>query len=77
MDGRGVGSREIVVAGCDAAEVLKAVPQALKEMWAKGIPPRRMPRIADVANAAVLMASDYASATTGEVANFACRALAD
>ncbi|HLY31334.1 MAG TPA: SDR family oxidoreductase [Ktedonobacterales bacterium] len=33
---------------------------------------KRMPRVAEVANAAALMASDYASAMTGAVANVAC-----
>ena len=52
-------------------------PQALEKEWAQGIPLRRLPRIAEIANAAVLMASDYASAITGEVANVTCGGLID
>ena len=33
---------------------------------------KRLPKAAEVANAAVLMASDYASAMTAEVANVTC-----
>lgn len=52
-------------------------PEALEEEWAQGIPLRRLPRIGEIANAAVLMASDYASAITGEVANLTCGGLID
>jgi 3-oxoacyl-[acyl-carrier protein] reductase len=36
-----------------------------------------MPKMADVANAAVLMASDRANAITGAVANVTCGEIAD
>jgi NAD(P)-dependent dehydrogenase (short-subunit alcohol dehydrogenase family) len=38
---------------------------------------KRMPRLSDVANAAVLMASDHANAITGAVANVTCGELVD
>jgi 3-oxoacyl-[acyl-carrier protein] reductase len=38
---------------------------------------KRMPRLAEVANAAVLMASDRASAMTAEIANVTCGELVD
>jgi enoyl-[acyl-carrier-protein] reductase (NADH) len=38
---------------------------------------RRMPRMAEVANAAVLMASDQASAVTAAVLNLTCGEIAD
>jgi 3-oxoacyl-[acyl-carrier protein] reductase len=38
---------------------------------------KRMPRLAEVANVAVLMASDYASPVTGAVTNVTCGELAD
>jgi 3-oxoacyl-[acyl-carrier protein] reductase len=38
---------------------------------------KRMPRLADVANAAVLMASDHANAITGAVANVTCGEIVD
>lgn len=38
---------------------------------------RRMPRVAEVANAAVLFASDRASAITGAVANVTCGQVVD
>jgi enoyl-[acyl-carrier-protein] reductase (NADH) len=38
---------------------------------------KRMPRLAEVANMAVLMASDRASAMTGAVANVTCGETAD
>lgn len=38
---------------------------------------KRMPKMADVANAAVLMASDRANAITGAVANVTCGEIAD
>lgn len=42
-----------------------------------GIPLRRLPRIAEVANAAALLASDKASAVTGAVLNVTCGSLMD
>ena len=38
---------------------------------------KRMPRLADVANAAVLMASNHANAITGAIANVTCGELVD
>jgi enoyl-[acyl-carrier-protein] reductase (NADH) len=38
---------------------------------------KRMPRLAEVANMAVLMASDRASAMTGAIANVTCGETAD
>jgi NAD(P)-dependent dehydrogenase (short-subunit alcohol dehydrogenase family) len=38
---------------------------------------RRLPRVAEVANAAVIMASDYASAMTGVIANVTCGLVVD
>lgn len=38
---------------------------------------KRLPKLADVANVAVLMASDYANAVTGAVANVTCGQVAD
>ena len=38
---------------------------------------KRLPKLADVANVAVLMASDYATAVTGAVANVTCGQIAD
>ncbi|WP_433747639.1 SDR family NAD(P)-dependent oxidoreductase [Falsibacillus pallidus] len=38
---------------------------------------KRLPRLAEVANAAVLMASDHASAITGAVANVTCGEIVD
>jgi NAD(P)-dependent dehydrogenase (short-subunit alcohol dehydrogenase family) len=42
-----------------------------------GIPLRRLPRIAEVASAAVLLASDKASAVTGAMLNVTCGTLMD
>jgi NAD(P)-dependent dehydrogenase (short-subunit alcohol dehydrogenase family) len=41
------------------------------------IPLRRLPRIAEIASAAALMASDKASAVTGAVLNVTCGSLVD
>lgn len=38
---------------------------------------RRLPRVAEVASLAVLMASDRASAVTGAVVNVTCGAMVD
>ena len=38
---------------------------------------RRMPRMAEIADAAVIMASDRASAVTGAVLNVTCGEIAD
>lgn len=38
---------------------------------------KRLPKLTDVANVAVLMASDYANAVTGAVANVTCGQVAD
>lgn len=38
---------------------------------------RRLPKLAEVANTAALMASDYASAVTAEITNLTCGELAD
>jgi enoyl-[acyl-carrier-protein] reductase (NADH) len=38
---------------------------------------KRLPKLAEVANAAVIMASDRASAITGAVANVTCGAFVD
>jgi enoyl-[acyl-carrier-protein] reductase (NADH) len=38
---------------------------------------KRMPRLSDVANAAVLMASNHANAITGAVANVTCGEIVD
>jgi enoyl-[acyl-carrier-protein] reductase (NADH) len=38
---------------------------------------KRLPKLAEVANVAVLMASDYASAVTGAVANVTCGEIVD
>lgn len=66
------------------AEVLKLhsalagiTPEELERKWASGLPLRRMPRVAEIASAAVLMASGYASAVTGEVLNLTAGQLQD
>jgi enoyl-[acyl-carrier-protein] reductase (NADH) len=38
---------------------------------------KRLPSLADVGNVAVLMASDYAGAMTGTVANMSCGQIVD
>ena len=68
--------------GADAAFNLRAAEQGIsREAFETGItadiPLRRLPRVAEVANAAVLLASDKASAVTGAVLNVTCGALMD
>lgn len=43
----------------------------------KGVPPPETSRAAEIANAAVLMASDHASAVTGAITNLTCRGIVD
>jgi 3-oxoacyl-[acyl-carrier protein] reductase len=49
--------------------------------WAAGIASKtllkRLPKLAEVANVAVLMASDYANVITGAVANVTCGEMLD
>jgi NAD(P)-dependent dehydrogenase (short-subunit alcohol dehydrogenase family) len=71
-DTRGVG--EVLKLHSKIAGI---TPEELEQSWTKEIPLRRLSRIGEVANAAVLMASDYASAMTAEVANLTCGALQD
>jgi 3-oxoacyl-[acyl-carrier protein] reductase len=52
-------------------------PEAFEASLAEITLLRRMPRLAEVAGAAVLMASDHASAMTGAVANVTCGATLD
>lgn len=51
--------------------------EAMEQRIAENTLLKRMPRLADVANAAVLMASDHASAITGAVANVTCGEIVD
>ena len=51
--------------------------QAMEERIAENTLLKRMPRLADVANAAVLMASNHANAITGAVANVTCGEIVD
>lgn len=71
-DTRGVGEVLKLHSGIGGA-----TPEELEKRWSAGIPLRRLPRVAEVANGAVLMASEYASAMTAEVANLTCGALQD
>jgi NAD(P)-dependent dehydrogenase (short-subunit alcohol dehydrogenase family) len=50
---------------------------AMEERIAENTLLKRMPRLADVANAAVLMASNHANAITGAVANVTCGEIVD
>jgi enoyl-[acyl-carrier-protein] reductase (NADH) len=59
------------------AKIAGTTPDELEASWTREIPLRRLPRVAEVASAAVLMASDHASAITGEVVNLTCGALMD
>ena len=59
------------------SQIAGTTPEELEKSWTKEIPLRRLSRVGEVANAAVLMASDYASAMTAEVANLTCGALQD
>lgn len=52
-------------------------PQAFETSLAEITLLKRLPRLAEVAGAAVLMASDHASAMTGAVANVTCGATLD
>lgn len=52
-------------------------PEAFEASLAEITLLKRMPRLAEVAGAAVLMASDYASSMTGAVANVTCGATLD
>ena len=68
--------------GVDAALRLHAESAGVsREAWEATIAEKtllkRMPKLAEVANAAVLMASDRASAITGAVANVTCGELVD
>jgi 3-oxoacyl-[acyl-carrier protein] reductase len=51
--------------------------EAMEERIAANTLLKRMPRLADVANAAVLMASNHANAITGAVANVTCGEIVD
>ncbi len=51
--------------------------EAFEADMAKSTMPKRLPRLAEVANAAALMASDQASAITAAVANLTCGELVD
>ncbi len=52
-------------------------PEAFETNLAEITLLKRLPRLAEVAGAAVLMASDHASAMTGAVANVTCGATLD
>lgn len=52
-------------------------PEELEKEWTKGIPLRRLSRVGEVASAAVLMASDHASAITAEITNLTAGGLQD
>lgn len=51
--------------------------QAFEDSIAEKTLLKRLPKIAEVANAAVLMASDYASAVTGAITNLTCGEVVD
>ena len=51
--------------------------EAMEQRIAENTLLKRMPRLADVANAAVLMASNHANAITGAVANVTCGEIVD
>jgi NAD(P)-dependent dehydrogenase (short-subunit alcohol dehydrogenase family) len=51
--------------------------EAVEANIAQGTLLKRLPKLAEVANMAVLMASDYASAVTGAVANVTCGEIVD
>ncbi len=59
------------------AKVKGTTFQAIEEYEAQVTALKRMPRLAEVANAAVMIASDYASAITATVANASCGELVD
>lgn len=59
------------------ADVAGISPEAWEARIAERTLLKRMPRLAEVANAAVLMASDRASAMTAAVANLTCGEIAD
>lgn len=52
-------------------------PKEFEARIAEGTLLKRLPKLAEVANAAVLMASDHASAITGAVANVTCGEIVD
>jgi 3-oxoacyl-[acyl-carrier protein] reductase len=84
------GVRLVVVGSCGSPDT-PAVEEVLAiHARANGAPPDavgggmasatllgRLPRVAEVANAAVIMASDYASAMTGVIANVTCGLVVD
>ncbi len=59
-----------------AAEQGMTLDEALVK-WAEGIPLRRFPMLNDVADAAVIAASDYARTMTGAIWNVTCGGLFD
>ena len=59
------------------AESAGVSPEAWEAQSAEKTLLKRMPKLAEVANAAVLMASDHANAITGAVANVTCGELVD
>jgi NAD(P)-dependent dehydrogenase (short-subunit alcohol dehydrogenase family) len=71
-DTRGVG--EVLKLHSSIAGI---TPEELEKTWTREVPLRRLSRVGEVANAAVIMASDYASAITGEVVNLTCGGLQD
>jgi 3-oxoacyl-[acyl-carrier protein] reductase len=59
------------------AEVRGTTKEAVERAEAEHTALKRSPRIAEVANAAVLVASDYASAITATPVNASCGELVD
>jgi NAD(P)-dependent dehydrogenase (short-subunit alcohol dehydrogenase family) len=82
------GIRVICLRSAGSAEVLQEVfaelgarvgisAAAFEERLVEQTLLKRLPKLVEIANAAVLMASDYASAMTGTVANVTCGATID
>ena len=59
------------------AKVKGTTFEAIEEHEAQVTALKRMPRLGEVANAAVMIASDYGSAITATVANASCGELVD
>ncbi|HEX8998227.1 MAG TPA: SDR family oxidoreductase [Ktedonobacterales bacterium] len=61
----------------DFAQKIGATREAIEASMADDTMLKRLPKLTEVANAAALMASDYASAVTAEITNVTCGAVAD
>jgi NAD(P)-dependent dehydrogenase (short-subunit alcohol dehydrogenase family) len=78
--------------GPQGVRVVTLRSNAIPEAWPAELPPevneimasmaegtalKRLPKLAEIANGAVLMASDYASVMTGTIANLTCGSIMD